>query len=335
MLTPDRLFTIHNKVPKLSLIISDDPFLTYWCEQILRQFCLKNSTQPAKQITFTDNWSDLLSQIQLKDLFSQPSACIVRIDKPAQIKNFTMQDLIVASEKSACPVILCFGPVSPQQQKSKWFSTLSQHATLIQTKSMQEKPLLAWANKLFAFYKLPISTQLLQTLCEHADFDPICLDQCVRQLALLDLENDITLEQAKPYLMASPNQSPAFTAVDMILNGNLNDYHQRFSSTLTTLDQTHAIYWLLIKRLRTFLCIAEQSAHGQTPLPTLFNQAKIWPKQQAIVKKCLRIPRAKLYRFYRDLCQLELALKGQVDMAFQPEFHKVSCALCACIGHKT
>lgn len=334
-LTPDNIFSIAHTPPKLAVVTGDDTFLHYWLVRTLTGFCQAPQNTSVKKILFSGDWQELLAHIQSKDLFSQPPVCIIDIPKPAQLKDCNTQALVASVKNAAYPVVLCLNNLTPAQQKSTWYADITRHASVFIAKPMQPKNTLNWAHKLFKHHAIPIQTSTLQQICELVEYDPICIDQCAQQLSLLSLTEPLSLQQIQPYLMTSPNQSPAYTAVDLVLSGSLAPFTTQFSDKKTTLDQTHAIYWLLIKKLRSFIRLAEQATYTKTPLSTLFSSAKIWPKQQVVAKKCLRMPRAQLYKLYQQLCELELVLKGQNPLAFQPHFFTLATNICSQIAQST
>ena len=331
MLPPEKLLSLSNNVPALIAILADDPFLTYWVEKTLCTLSQSSQNKTARKISYEGDWNQLLSQLSLKDLFNSPAVTVIHIAKPALLKDRNMPDLLAASQRSGHPVIFLLDKMTPAQQKTSWFKTLSQSATVVPTKALPPGKVPIWLKSLTQFYALPLSVAVQKDLCLAAEFDPACLEQCLIQLSLQAPSKPIDLNYAKSFMMTLPQQSPAYQAVDSILRGDLAAFCQSFPLPTTTLDQGHAIYWLLVKRLRSFLQLKENALMTRKPLNALFGQAKIWPQQQATATRALNAPLPKLYSLYHQLCDLECTLKGQNQEPFLATFFHCAQTLCHAI----
>ena len=327
-LTPEQVFTLHGKTPKLSILIGDDPFLTFWLEKMLSVYCAGNNPPNPRKIYFEGDWPGLLHQLTLRDMFHQPSCYRVGCSKPSLFKDHDCEKLAQTALKGSIPTLIVFEKLTPAQQKSAWFKQLTAQACILHAKPMTAAKTSTWFAKLVQHYQLSISPSVQKSLCQLAEFTPTCLEQCLVQLYLQAPSGSIGLDLAQSFMMTTPSQSPAYQAVDLILQGDIGTLTQKFPPQDTPIDQVQAMYWLLVKRLRQLLLIRERAQIERTPLPKLFQEARIWPSQQAAAQRCLRIPGKKIYPLYSKLCSLEMALKGQTNLPFSGYFFHLATLLC-------
>lgn len=325
---PEKVLSLANNLPSVALILADDPFLTYWVEKTLCTLSQSTQKKTVRKIAYEGDWNQLLSQLGLKDLFNTPAATVIHVAKPALFKDRSIPALLEATQRAGHLVVFTLDKITPAQQKTTWYKALSQASTVIPTKALPAGKVSVWLKSLSAFYQLPLSAAVQQDLCLAAEYDPACLEQCLIQLSLQAPTKPIDLAYAKSFMMTLPQQSPAYQAVDSILRGDLSAFCTGFPLATTTLDQAHAMYWLLIKRLRSFLQLKESALMTRKPLHALFGAAKIWPQQQATATRALNAPLPKLYTLYRKLCDLERTLKGQTQEPFFATFFQCAQTLC-------
>lgn len=294
------------------LLVGSETFLLQEAKRLIWEAAKQQGFQKGRlwEITNSFEWDQLTFHQNHYDLFhtrcfdelrcSLPSLEPVSKQLTAYITNLSKQPSF-----TQISIIHCAQPTH-LLQKGKGFQQLSQLATVISLDPPSPTQFSRWLVKRLQKIHLTLTTEALSYLEKWTENNLLAAAQVIEKLQLIyeAANTPITLEQVQP-ILEDQAQFELFTLTESALQGR----GERCIRILHYLEETHVapalILGYLLKTTRLLIALC-QGIERQQPLSELFQQQRIWPKQQPLFRQAMQ-------RFGSQELQVLFHLAHQID----------------------
>jgi len=306
---------LSQSLDSLYIVVGAEPLLGFEaCDRIL---------SAAKQAGFSErtvltaepgfDWSRVALSASSSSLFGDRQLLEIRIPtgKPGVEGAKALEDLTLRLSDDVLTLILLPG-LEPSTLKSKWFTALSSHGTVVHADQITREKLPAWIQTRLAAQNQKVSQEGLLFLTERTEGNLLAAFQEIQKLALLYPQGSISEEALREAVMDVARFDIDDLAEALVARENL-----RFERTLRALQERGEamplIVWALAETLRGLIRTGTAMMQGK-PLAQALREAKVWGQRQSLIEKhASRISVNRAQKALQQLAFVDRASKGMED----------------------
>lgn len=256
------------------------------------------------------NWNQLAQACGNLSLFGERKLIDLRIPtgKPGREGGQALQEFAQRLSPDIL-VLITLPELSWQEEKSAWFTALTQAGTLIKLNAPPLAELPAWIAGRLQRQGQSGDRDALQFIAERVEGNLLAAHQEIQKIGLLYPPGPLSLEQVREAVL-----NVARYDIDDLRAALLAGDMGRLCRTLDGLRQEGEapplVLWALTEELRALAAIKTGLVAGR-PLDLLCKEQRVWGPRQAAMKRALQ--RLDLHRLVRGLAQaarIDRCIKG-------------------------
>lgn len=193
--------------------------------------------------------------------------------------------------------------------KSKWFSTLAEHATVIAADEIPLSELPLWIAARLRRQKQTADQDTLRFLAERVEGNLLAAFQEIQKLALLFPEGNLSFEQVKDAVMDVARYD-VFKLSEAMLAGDAPRFAHILEGLRAEGTATVLILWALAEDIRTLARVTHAMQQGNS-LGNALRDARVWGVKQKLVERAARrFSPVFAERALRQAAQIDKLIKG-------------------------
>ncbi|ART79816.1 DNA polymerase III subunit delta [Oceanisphaera avium] len=289
-------------------IYGDEPLLKLEALDMLRQCARNNGFDDHLRFDAPNlEWDDIFSASQSLSLFSQRQ--IIELALPEKLDKNSAQRLGELLKQCHPDLLLLItGPkLNQQQQKSAWFSAISQAGPVILVNTPEGSHWLRWLQQRIKQHGLQIDNDGVQWLSLAFEGNLLALNGELEKLALQQLPSPLSLallqEQVQPHHQFNP-----FQLFDPLLEGKVKRATRILLQLRAEGIEAGMLCHLFARELTPLIHMQLGLTAGQS-FSKLAAELHIWSSRQGLVQSALqRLPLAKLQQLQAMLGAADVAV---------------------------
>ena len=255
-------------------------------------------------------WSELRNSTQSMSLFSERKVIDLRIPsgKPGVEGAQALQDL--CDNLNADTLVLISLPrIDGTAMKSKWFTALEQHGTIINADEVSLAALPAWIATRLKHQGQSADTDTLNFLAQRVEGNLLAAFQEIQKLALLFPAGPLTFEQVKDSVMDVARYD-VFKLSEAMLGGDAERYVRILDGLRAEGTATVLILWAIAEDIRT-LAKVSRAMQQSGNLSGALRDARVWGAKQKLIERAVRrFTPVFAERALRQAAQVDKLIKG-------------------------
>jgi DNA polymerase-3 subunit delta len=255
-------------------------------------------------------WSELRNSAQSMSLFSSRKVIDLRIPsgKPGVEGAQALQEHC-ENLHSDTVTLISLPRLDSTAIKSKWFTALEQHGTIISADEIPLAALPSWIASRLKRQGQSTDTDTLAFLAQRVEGNLLAAFQEIQKLALLFPAGPLTFEQVKDSVMDVARYD-VYKLSEAMLAGDAERYVRILDGLRAEGTATVLILWAVAEDIRTLakvVCAMKQSGN----LANALRDARVWGVRQKLVEKAaLRFTPTFAERALRQAALIDKLIKG-------------------------
>lgn len=264
------------------MVFGDDPFLLNQALDTIRAAAKRHGFDERQRFTQDKAfaWEQLNEAGQVMSLFTTKQLIELELPdaKPGRDGGQALQAFIEQQSEDQC--LLLFGPrLRKDQQKAKWFTSLSQRGVFVPLYTPERRQLPQFIRERAAFHEVTLLPDAIELLSDWYEGNLLALDQALARAALVGTSEPIHAD-----IIRKTNEDNSrfdiFGLRDALLANQYAQYLHCLNRLLETGTEPTLIHWTL-QKLHQAVGAIRRAQLANTPLQSLWQQEQIWPSQQS------------------------------------------------------
>jgi len=255
-------------------------------------------------------WGELRNSAQSMSLFSSRKVIDLRIPsgKPGLEGAQALQDH--CENLNADTLTLISLPrLDGTAMKSKWFSSLEQHGTIISADEVSLTALPAWIGARLKRQEQSADAETLEFLAQRVEGNLLAAFQEIQKLALLFPAGPLSFDQVRDSVMDVARYD-VFKLSEAMLAGNAERYVRILDGLRGEGTATVLILWSIAEDIRTLAKVSRAMQRGGN-LAGALREARVWGVKQKLMERAvLRFTPTFAERALRQAAQIDKLVKG-------------------------
>jgi len=255
-------------------------------------------------------WAELRNSAQSLSLFSSKKVVDLRIPsgKPGVEGGQALQDYC-ANLSEDILTLISLPKLDKSTQKSKWFSTLQQHAVMITADDIPRNGLPRWIAARLKRQNQSTDDTTLDFLADRCEGNLLAAFQEIQKLALLFPVGQLSFEQVKDTVMDVARYD-IFKLSEAMLNGNAERYARILDGLRAEGTATVLILWSISEDVRALGKVLQSILRGSN-INSALRDARVWGPRQGSMEHAarrLKLPHAE--RAMLQAARVDKIIKG-------------------------
>ena len=232
-------------------------------------------------------WGELRNSAQSMSLFSSRKVIDLRIPsgKPGVEGAQALQDHCENLDPDTLTLI-SLPKLEGTAFKSKWFTTLEQHGTIISADEVSLAALPAWIAGRLRLQGQSTDADTLKFLADKVEGNLLAAFQEIQKLALLFPEGALTFDQVKDSVMDVARYD-VFKLSEAMLAGDAERYARILDGLRAEGTATVLILWAIAEDIRALAKISRAMQQSGN-LATALRDARVWGAKQKLIERAVR-----------------------------------------------
>ena len=255
-------------------------------------------------------WAELRNSAQSMSLFSSRKVVDLRIPsgKPGVEGAQALQDHCDNLNPDTLTII-SLPRLDGTAMKSKWFSALEQHGTIISADEITLNALPAWIAARLKRQEQSADADTLAFLAQRVEGNLLAAFQEIQKLALLFPAGPLSFEQVKDSVMDVARYD-VFKLSEAMLAGDAARYARILEGLQAEGTATVLILWAISEDIRA-LAKVSRAMQQSGNLANALRDARVWGVKQKLVERAVRrFTPAFAERALRQAAQIDKLVKG-------------------------
>lgn len=255
-------------------------------------------------------WAELRNSAQSMSLFSSRKVVDLRIPsgKPGVEGAQALQDHCDNLNPDTLTLI-SLPRLDGTAMKSKWFSALEQHGTIISADEITLNALPAWIAARLKRQEQSADADTLAFLAQRVEGNLLAAFQEIQKLALLFPAGPLSFEQVKDSVMDVARYD-VFKLSEAMLAGDAARYARILEGLQAEGTATVLILWAVSEDIRA-LAKVSRAMQQSGNLANALRDARVWGVKQKLVERAVRrFTPAFAERALRQAAQIDKLIKG-------------------------
>jgi DNA polymerase-3 subunit delta len=250
-------------------------------------------------------WAELQNCAQSMSLFASRKVIDLRIPsgKPGVEGAQALQDYCQTLNPDVLTLI-SLPRLDGAAMKSKWFTTLEQHGTVINADDVSLSALPAWIAARLKRQNQSADADTLAFLALRVEGNLLAAFQEIQKLALLFPSGQLSFDQVKDSVMDVARYD-VFKLSEAMLAGDAERYARILDGLRAEGTATVLILWALAEDIRTLAKITRAMQYGGN-LASAIREVRVWGARQKLVERAV-------YRFTQPFAERALRQAAQID----------------------
>jgi DNA polymerase-3 subunit delta len=250
-------------------------------------------------------WAALRNSAQSMSLFSDRKVIDLRIPsgKPGVEGAQALQDHCEMLNADTLTLI-SLPKLDGTTMKSKWFTALAAHGTVVSAEEVPLAALPAWIAGRLQRQGQSADTDTLAFLAQRVEGNLLAAWQEIQKLALLFPAGPLTFEQVKDSVMDVARYD-VFKLSEAMLSGDAERYARILDGLRAEGTATVLILWAVAEDIRTLARVTRAMQQGGN-LSGALRDARVWGVRQKLVERAVR-------RFSPVFAERALKQAAQID----------------------
>ncbi len=265
------------------------------------------------------NWQEFLIEATQGDLFSEQA--LLHLHLPSLkigTEGGNALSRFFAEQTPQQLLIITCDKLDSNALKSKWFTTLEQHACVVQLWPPEKTALPQWIAERLKKHNIEASRTALNLIADSSEGNLLAVSQSIERLFLHYGSKSLSDDEVKAILYDSSRYS-VFDLVDAWLAGNKTRMHKIFVSLKQEGLEPILMLWALVRECRLLANIKHDMR--EKPFASLTAKYAIWQKRIPLIKQ--HLDKNYDYAIYlQQLANIECVLKGVKKGAVWDELEK-------------
>lgn len=232
-------------------------------------------------------WTELRNSAQSMSLFSSRKVIDLRIPsgKPG-VEGAQALQAHCESLDSDTLTLISLPRLDGAAMKSKWFTALEQHGTVVNADEVALAALPAWIAARLRRQEQSADTDTLAFLAQRVEGNLLAAFQEIQKLALLFPQGPLTFEQVKDSVMDVARYD-VFKLSEAMLAGDAERYARILDGLRAEGTATVLILWAVAEDIRT-LAKVSRAMQQSGNLANALRDARVWGIRQKLVERAVR-----------------------------------------------
>ncbi len=255
-------------------------------------------------------WAELRNSAQSMSLFSSLKVIDLRIPsgKPGVEGAQALQDHCENLNPDTLTLI-SLPKLDGTAMKSKWFTALEQHGTVISADEVSLAALPAWIAGRMKRQGQSADADTLAFLAQRVEGNLLAAFQEIQKLALLFPAGPLSFDQVKDSVMDVARYD-VFKLSEAMLAGDAERYARILDGLRAEGTATVLILWSLAEDIRTLARVSRSVQQGGNVAGAL-RDARVWGQRQKLVERAVRrFTPTFAERALRQAAQIDRLIKG-------------------------
>ena len=255
-------------------------------------------------------WGELRNSAQSMSLFSSRKVIDLRIPsgKPGVEGAQALQDHCENLDPDTLTLI-SLPKLEGTAFKSKWFTTLEQHGTIISADEVSLAALPAWIAGRLRLQGQSTDADTLKFLADKVEGNLLAAFQEIQKLALLFPEGALTFDQVKDSVMDVARYD-VFKLSEAMLAGDAERYARILDGLRAEGTATVLILWAIAEDIRALAKISRAMQQSGN-LATALRDARVWGAKQKLIERAVRrFTPTFAERAWRQAALIDRLIKG-------------------------
>lgn len=296
------------------LISGDEPFL--------KQDAISQIRKAAKAKQFTERTRVILQsgydESQLYNLLHSNSFLaekrLFEIDCNDTLPNKDIAHILEEYATNPNPdmlLLFSMNKADAKVTKANWFKVYETLGAHVAIWPLNAEQLPQWLNHRARKYKLTFKPAAMQLLCDYVAGNLTAAAQALEKLYLLRAEQPLDEEMLR-LVMNDESRFSLFDLMDFILAEDSKRVLQILQNLREDGTEPTLILWGLTRELRVLLNFIEERKNN-TPIDTLLQKHRIFPRRQAHIRRFLRnVSREQCLQWLAKAASIDGLLKGSI-----------------------
>lgn len=312
-ITPDRLADhIGKGLASLYVVYGDEPLTAIEAADSLRAAARAAgyTERSVHTVQGRYNWNAIFAQADNFSLFAERRLVEIHIPsgKPGVEGGKALETYAHNLPADTLSLITLPG-LDWRETKSRWFSALAAHATVIEAKPIARAQLPRWIERRLAQQGLSAEGAALAFLAERVEGNLLAAQQEIEKLALLLPPGKVTLADVESAVV-DVSRLEAEALQDALLQGDLARYARIVADLKDSGEHPVAFLWRLAELVRMLLKVKFGVSQGESP-DLLMKQARVPDQRRPWVEKTLaRLNQSRLEAAQAMLALIDRQTKG-------------------------
>lgn len=300
-------------LPAIILVFGEEPLLREDVRRQLRGHLQQQYGDQLERYSYRQehdfDWRQLTASGQSMSLFG--SFTLVELELPDNKPGRDGSDALTeyAQQPPDEQLLVVFGErLKKEQQNSRWFKALQQHAWLVRTPTPDRARLPQFIHQRAQQHQLSLDQHAVALLSQWFEGNLAALDQELQKWALLHPGGQLDSDDVKQS-MQDVSHFNTFSLQDSLLQGDLTEVGHRLRRLFEEDVDQHALFWVIQREVQVISQLQIATSNDINP-QTLFRQNMIWSSQQRqYQQRAQQLSSAAVQQAQRLLQRLEAALK--------------------------
>lgn len=290
-------------------------------EELLRIEALDALRLAAKQqgyserVVFTADahfdWSAIEPALDSPGLFAELQLVEVHIPngKPGKNGADALVHLAQKNITDTCLIII-LPKLDKSQLSTKWFSTLSKKAQVLEAKNIQAARLPEWIRRRLMAQNLQIEAEALALFAEKVEGNLLAAKQEIDKLALLYPSGSIINMNDAQNAVANVARFDVFQLSSAWMSGDISRLRLLLETLQADGEEPVLLLWAVSEDVRTLLRLEGALKQGQS-IAQVRNSLRLWGDKQQLAPRALkRIGAKKLIDALQQCAEIDRQIKG-------------------------
>ena len=311
------------RADQLKFTLTDNPLPIYFIfghETLLIEQSTEQIKKVAKKNSFSDkisfeidnefNFEQLKLEISSASLF-HPQRIIECRFKADALNIKTSKELIkiISPLANGILLIISAGKLTPTQQKSKWFQTLSQKCKVVQHKEVKNNMLPNWVLTNMIKLGLEKNVSIANNIATYTEGSLLAAMQEIQKLKIAypNGKIDATVYKAQ---IKEQSKYTVYGLIDAALSGNTNQVNKIYNTLINDKAIPIILNNALYLQIKNIVGMALDLQKNK-PLATIFQKYNVWSFKKPAITKILKLySYQQLQKILLSLGRVERSIKG-------------------------
>jgi DNA polymerase III subunit delta len=296
----------------LYVLVGDEPLAQSECLDAIRQAARKAGAEERSSFIVERgfNWQAVQQFGQALSLFSSLRILEISIPngKPGVDGGKALTELANAPIPDTTTMII-LPSLEREAKNSAWFTTLQQHAVVIELAEIAPSQLPKWLAARLAVQNQSTDVGSLEFIANQVEGNLLAAHQEIQKLALLYPAGEISAENVREAVL-NVSRFDAFQLGEAVLAGDAARTSRILQGLQDEGENAVAVMNPLMWVLRPLVRIKQAEAKGENVMNAMTN-ARIYGDRQNLVKRALaRLSLRQLEAALQKLCDIDKTAKG-------------------------